>query len=120
MTHIQLSETVNHIVSEYRRQAQKDKIRHDWAGEGIYWELCKRLKFDLTDIWYIRKHESVPENDTHTIIWDSEIQTDHIISAKHRIKIKESDKINKYLDLARGLKKTVEHEDEMHKVLGDF
>ena len=61
-------ETVNHILSEYSKQAQKDKIRHDWAGEVIYWELCKRLKFDLTDIWYIRKHESVPENDTHTII----------------------------------------------------
>ena len=35
---------------------------------------------------------------------------DFTILAAHRIKIKESKKMDKYLDLSRELKKTVEHE----------
>ena len=70
---------------------------------------------------------SVRENDTHKLLWD--IQTDHLISARrpdliiinkknrtckivefavpdyHRIKLKECEKKDKYLDLARELKK---------------
>ena len=34
------------------------------------------------------------------------------IPAENRVKIKESEKIDKYLNLARELKKTVEHEDD--------
>ena len=67
------------------------------------------------------------ENETHKILWDSEIQTDHLIPAKrpelviinqkkshivnfavlvdHRVKIKESEKIIKYLDLTWELRK---------------
>ena len=71
---------------------------------------------------------SIPENDTHKLPWDFDIQTDHLISvrtpdliilnkkkrickivdfavlADHRIKLKECEK-DKYLDLARELKK---------------
>ena len=79
---------------------------------------------------------AVQENDTHKLLWDFDIQTDHLISARrpdlkvinkkkenlqnldfavpadHRIKLKESEKKDKYLDLARELKKTVEHEGD--------
>ena len=72
---------------------------------------------------------AVLENDTDKLLWDFNIQTDHIISARrpdlivinkkkrtckvvdfdvpadHRIKLKESEKKDKYLDLARELKK---------------
>ena len=74
---------------------------------------------------------AVLENDTHELRRDFDIQTDHLISARRpdliainkkikkrefaklssllsrltRIKLKESEKKNKYLDLARGLKK---------------
>ena len=72
---------------------------------------------------------SVPENDTHKLLWDFDIQMDHLISARrpdliiinkkkrtckivdfavrpdHRLKLKESEKKDKYLDLARKLKK---------------
>ena len=75
----------------------------------------------------------VLENDTHKLLWDFDIQTDHLISARrpdliiinkkkrtckivdfavpadHRIKLKECKKKDKYLDLARELKKTMEH-----------
>ena len=69
----------------------------------------------------------VRENDTHKLLWDFNIQTDHLIPAKrsdfiiinkkkrefeklsillsHRINLKESEKKDKYLDLARELKK---------------
>ena len=78
--------------------------------------------------------EPVLENDTHKLLWDFDIQTDHQIStrrsdliiitpppkkkkkeickifdfavpADHRIKLKECEKRDKYLDLVRELKK---------------
>ena len=95
----------------------------------IHWELCKRLKCDHTINWYGYKLESVQENETHKIRRDFDIQTDHVIrprrsdlelsnlkknkayclvdfavSVGHRLKMKESKKIDKYLDLARELK----------------
>ena len=67
---------------------------------------------------------SVLENDTHNLLCDFDIQTDHLISARrkgfiiinkkreiaklgtdHRIKPKEREKKDKYLDLGRELKK---------------
>ena len=72
----------------------------------------------------------VLENNTHKLQWDFDIHTDHLISARrpdfiiinnkkkgtckivdfdvtadHRIKLKECEKKDKYLDLARELKK---------------
>ena len=68
-------------------------------------------------------------NDSHKVLWDFNIQTDHLIPARrpdliiinkrkrickivdfavraeHRINLKESEKKDKYLDLARELKK---------------
>ena len=70
-----------------------------------------------------------PENDSHKLLWDFNIQTDHLIPARrpdliiinkrkrickivdfavaadHRINLKESEKKDKYLDLVRELKK---------------
>ena len=80
---------------------------------------------------------TVLENDKHKLLWDFDIQTtDHLISARrpdliainkkkrthkivnfavppdHRIKLKESEKKDKYHDLARELKKTIEHKGD--------
>ena len=75
-------------------------------------------------------HNPAPvlENDSHKLLWDFNIQTDHLILARrsdlmiinkqkrtckivdfavpadHRIKLKECEKKDKYLDLARELK----------------
>ena len=77
--------------------------------------------------------EFVLENEMHKFLWDFEIHTDYLIFtrnqtkkkkkrtcwiadfvvlADHRVKLKESKKKDKYLDLARELKKTVEHESD--------
>ena len=91
--------------------------------------MCKKFKFDHANKWYMHKPAPVLENDTHKLLWDLDIQTDHLISASrpdliiinkkkrickivdfavpadHRIKLKECEKRDKYLDLAWELKK---------------
>ena len=37
---------------------------------------------------------------------------DFAVPVDHRVKLKESEKRDKFLDLARGLKKTMEHESD--------
>ena len=79
----------------------------------------------------------VQENNTYKLVWDFDIQTDYLISAQrpdliiinkkkekickivdfafpahHRIKLKECEKRDKYLDLVRELKKTMEHKGD--------
>ena len=58
------------------------KTRHDWVGKVIHWELCKKFKFDHTNKWYMHNPASVLENDTHKLLWDFDIQMDHLISAR--------------------------------------
>ena len=124
---------MNHIISECSKLAQKEfKARHDLVGKVIHWEMCKKLKFDHANKWYMHNPEAVLENDTHKLLWDFNIQTNHQISARrpdliiinnkkkkkkiwkivgfavpadHRIKLKECEKRDKYLNLARELKK---------------
>ena len=123
-------ETINHIISECSKLAQKEyKTRHDWVGKVIHWEMCKKFKLDHTNKWYMHNPAPVLENNTHKLLRDFDIQTDHLISdrrpdliilnkkkrtckivnfavlADHRIKLKECEKEDKYLDLARELKK---------------
>ena len=45
-------------------------------------EMCKKFKFDHTNKWYMHNPASVLENDTHKLLWDFDIQTDHQISAR--------------------------------------
>ena len=53
-------ETINHIISECSKLAQKEyKTRHDWEGKVIHGELCKKLKFDHMNKWYIQNPISV-------------------------------------------------------------
>ena len=101
--------------------AQKEyKARHDWVGKVIHWEMCKKFKFDHANKWYMHNPAPVLENDTQKLIWDFNIQTDHLIATKkkkiykivdfavpadHRIKLKKCEKRDKYLNLARELKK---------------
>ena len=99
--------------------------------------MYKKIKFDHINKWYMYNLVSVLENDTHKLLWDFDMHTDHLISARipdliiinptpekrkkkkkrickivdfavpanYRIKLKECEKKDKYLDLARELKK---------------
>ena len=76
-------ETIIHIISECSKLAQKEyKTRHDWVSKEIHCKLCKKLKFNQTNKWYMHNPESVLENETHKFPWDFEIRTDHQISAR--------------------------------------
>ena len=82
--------------------------------------MCKKFPFDHTNKWYMHNPASVLKNDTHKLLWDFDIQTrpynnqqkkrtykivDFTVPPDHRIKLKESEKKDKYLDFARELKK---------------
>ena len=76
-------EMINHIINKCSKLSQKDhKTRYNWVGKASCWQLCKRLKLDHTNKWYIHKPESILENEINKILRDSEIQTDHLIPAR--------------------------------------
>ena len=48
----------------------------------IHWEMCRKFIFDHTDKWYVHNPAPVQENDTLKHLWDFDIHTDHLISAR--------------------------------------
>ena len=121
-------ETINYIIGECSKLALKEyKTRHDWVGKVIHAEMCKKFKFDHTKKWYMHNPGPVLENNTRKLLCEFDIPTDHLVSirrtdliiinkkrekwqncdfavpADHRIKLKECEKKDKYLDLAREL-----------------
>ena len=74
--------TISYVISECSKLAQKEyKTRHDWLGEVIHWEMSKKLKYDHTNKWYMHNPEFLRENETHKLLSDFKIQTDHLILA---------------------------------------
>ena len=123
-------ETMNHIINECSKLLLKEsKMRHDWVGKVIHWEMCKKFKFDHINKWYMHNPAPVLENIPLKLLRDVYIHTDHLISSRkpdliiinkkkrickivdfavpadHRIKPKGCKKKGKYLDLVRELKK---------------
>ena len=118
----QADETVNHLLSECSKMAQRE-------FKKIHWEVCLKYGFDVKRKWYEHEPETTMENDISTILWDFNINTDHVIQARRpdlvikdklknqclivdfaipsdsRIETKEYEKLDKYQDLARELKK---------------
>ena len=118
-------ETVDHLVSCCEKIAQTDyKGRHDRVATLIHWSLCKQYGFPRCDNWWTHQAEKVLENDDFKVLWDFSIRTDKVIEAHRpdivivdkrskeallvdvaipgdaRVAIKETEKINKYQDLA--------------------
>ena len=123
-----VDKSVDHIVSGCSKLAQKEyKRRHDNLGKIVHWKFARKCNFAAGDKWYEHEPESVLENEDYKILWDFNIQTDHVIEARRpdlvvvdkersckiidfavpqdsRIE-KEKDKIEKYQDLGRELQK---------------
>ena len=120
---------ITHLINECSKLAQEQhKTKHDWMGKVIHWELCNKFEFDHMNKWYMHNPAAVLENKIHKLLWDFNIQTDHLISATrpaliiinkkkrtckivdlavpvdHCVQLKESEKKDKYLDLAGELK----------------
>ena len=123
-----VDESIDHIVSGCTKPAQKkNKRRHANLGKIVHWKLGRKCNFEAVDNWYEHEPESVLENEDYKILWDFNIQTDHVIEAwtldfvvvnkkersckiidfavpgDNRIEEKEKDKIEKYQHLGRGL-----------------
>ena len=121
---------MNHLISECSKMAQREyKRRHDWVGRRVHWDVCKKYGIEVNDKWYQHEPCSVIENDRCKILWDFTVQTDHIIQARRpdmividketnkaqiidfaipydsRVDSKEMEKIEKYQDLVREMKK---------------
>ena len=82
-----VEETVFHIVSECRVHAQMEyKGRHDKLAKVIHWDLCKKYGVKVKSNWYdhvLEEMDHVLEEMDHVkILWDFNIQTDHVI--EHR------------------------------------
>ena len=59
-----VDETINHLVSECSKMAQKEyKNRHDWVGRRIHWDICRKFVVNVSKKWYNHEPESVVEND---------------------------------------------------------
>ena len=110
------------------------QTKQDRVGKVIHRELYKKFKFDHTARCYVHKQESILENETDKLLWDFETQTDHLISARQpglvtvnnnnhkkrncrivgfvvpvdrKMKIKENENTDKYLDLAENFLKSM-------------
>ena len=44
--------------------------------------MCKKFKFDNTNKKYMHNSAPVLENDTYKLLWDFDVQTNHLISAR--------------------------------------
>ena len=129
-------ENVSHIVAECKMLAQKQyKLwRHDRVALVAHWQLCQISGFNAHKKWYEHESEAVLENEVAKILWDFPIQTDHRLEHNKpdivyidkmgktcyiidvacpfdtRIKQKEMEKIERYQDLKREIKKIWKYE----------
>ena len=68
----------NHIIRECCKLAQKEYKTRQGDPQGIVQE----IKFDHMNKWYMHNPASVLKHETHKLLWDFDIQTDHLISAR--------------------------------------
>ena len=124
------NETISHIVSACPKLAQKEyKRRHDNEARVIHWDLSGKYEFERNERWYDHVPESVLENDDYKLLWDFSVRTDHEIGARRpdmmiidkrdrscqitdvaipedgRVREKEDEKIEKYQDLEREVRR---------------
>ena len=113
----------NKKIGRMSRESQRSPCWRNALIMMIHWEMSKKFKFDNTNKWYMHNPASVLENDTYNLLWDFDLArrqdliiinthkkrickiVDFAVQADNRIKLKECEKKDKYLDLVRELKK---------------
>ena len=71
------------IVSGCEKLAEKEyKKRHDNVAKKIYWDLCKKHRFEEHEKWYEQIPEGTIENDRFELLWDMNKQCDNMIEAR--------------------------------------
>ena len=123
-------ETISDIVSECEKLAQKEyKRRHDNVARIVHWKLCDKYNPKRSEKWYEHAPEGLVENEEVKILWDVVIQCNREIKARKpdivvvnknerscsiiniaipgdiRISEKEKEKIERYKELKREIKR---------------
>ena len=123
-------ESVQYMICECKKLAQREyKRRHDTVAKLVHWKLCEKHNLERKEKWYEPCPEGIMEDDSVKLIWDINIQCDNVIKARRsdlilvdkmtksyviievavpddcRIRKKEIEKVEKYQNLKRGLKK---------------
>ena len=121
---------MQHIICEYKKLARREyKRRHDTVAKLVHWKLCEKHNLKGKEKWYEHCPEGVAEDDDGKIIGDITIQCDNVIEARTpnlilvekktkscvimdvsipgdcSIREKEIEKIEKYQNLKRKLKR---------------
>ena len=121
---------VSHIVCKCSALAQREyKGRHDGLAKAVHQCLCRKYGLEVIDKWYEHVPGKVRESEKVKILLDFRIHTDHQLEHKSsdlvevdkqqavcriidvavpgdaRVELKEKEKIDKYQDLAKELKK---------------
>ena len=110
------------MQSEYKR-------RHGTVAKLVHWNLCEKHNLERKEKWYKHCLEGVVEDDGVKLIWDINIQCDNVMEARRpnlilmhkkakscvaidvaipgdcRIHEKEIEKIEKYQNLKKELKR---------------
>ena len=114
-------ETVQHNLCSCPKLAQTEyKKRHDVVGRVIHWEVCEEYGVECIDKWYEHSPKSVEESEEVKLLWDFTIQTDREIQHRRtkeaiivdiavpgdsNVLQEETEKYEKYQDLAREIKR---------------
>ena len=122
-------QSVQYIMCECKILAQHEyKRRHDTVAKLVHWKLCKKHNLERKEKWYEHFPEEIVEDDDVKLIWDINIQCDvmearrtNLILVDKKVKLcvtidvpipgdcriseKEIEKIEKYQNLKRELKR---------------
>ena len=126
-------ESVQHITSGCEKLAQNEyKRRHDNVAKKVYWDICKKSRLEHSEKWYEYAHEGAVENEEVKVLWDINIQCDNLIETRRpnlividkkeqkgittetfvptdvRGEEKEKEKVGKYQDLKKEIRKLSE------------
>ena len=122
--------SVQHITSRCEKLAQKEyKRRHDNVAKKVHWDICKKNGLEHSEKWYEHTPEGAVENEEIKVLWDINIQcrnliearrpdlividkkqqkgifTDIAVPADKRVEEKEKEKVEKYRDLKREVRR---------------
>ena len=75
-------EIMGHIVSEFKKLAQKESKRHYGnVAKFVHWKLCEKHKLACREEWYEHTPEGVVENGNVKLLWDFNNQCSNVIEA---------------------------------------
>ena len=104
-------ETVNHLVAGCQKLAASEYLqRHNKVAAALHLEICRHYSIPTPEQQpWLHKPETVNENEQVKILWDFEVRTDRIITARRPdiIVIDKQEKTAKIIDVAIPLDKNI-------------